>query len=78
MSCLSIPHEAGLKALYEKLQERVEKKIPSLHLVNKAEFVLKNNYFEFDSRVKKQISRTVIGTKFPPPCACIFMDKVKR
>ena len=39
----SIPHEAGLEALYEKLQERVEKKIPSSDLVNMTEFVLKNN-----------------------------------
>ena len=29
----SIPHEAGLEALYEKLEERVEKKIPSSDLV---------------------------------------------
>ena len=63
----SIPHEAGLEALYEKLEERVEKKIPSSDLLNMAEFVLKNNYFEFDSKVKKQISGTAIGTKFAPP-----------
>ena len=63
----SIPHEAGLEALYEKLEERVEKKIPSSDIVNMAEFVLKNNYFEFDSNVKKQISGISIGTKFAPP-----------
>ena len=45
----SIPHEAGLEALYEKLEERVEKKIPSSDLVNMDEFVLKNNNFKFDS-----------------------------
>ena len=39
----SIPHKAGLEALYKKLQERVEKKIPSSDLVNMTEFVLKNN-----------------------------------
>ena len=74
----SISHEAGLEALYEKLVERVEKKIPSSDLVSMAEFVLKNNYFEFDSKIKKQISGTAIGTKFAPPYACIFMDKVER
>ena len=62
----SIPHEADLEALYEKLEERAEKKIPSLDLVNVAEFVLKNNYFEFDSKVKKQVSEAVIGNKFAP------------
>ena len=42
-----------------------------------AEFVLKNNFLEFDSKVKQQISGTVIGTNFAPPYACIFMDKVE-
>ena len=73
----SIPHEAGFQALYEKLEERAEKKISSSDLVNMAEFVLKNYYFEFDSKVKKQISGTAIGTKFAPPYVCIFMDKVE-
>ena len=43
-----------------------------------AEFVLKNNYLEFDSNVKKQISGTGMGTKLAPPYACIFMNKVER
>ena len=42
-----------------------------------AEFVLKNNFFEFDSKVKQQIYGTAIGTKFAPQYACIFMDKVE-
>ena len=51
--CPSIPHEAGLEALYKKLEERLEKKISSSDSVNMDEFLLKNNYFEFDSKVKK-------------------------
>ena len=74
----SIHHKTGLETLQEKLEERVEKKIPFSDLVNMAEFVFKNNYFEFDSEVKKQISGTAIGTKFASPYACIFMDKVER
>ena len=73
----SISHGAGLEALNEKLEERVENKIPSSDLVNMAEFVLKNNYFQFDSKIKKQISGTAIGIKFVLPHACIFMDKVE-
>ena len=42
-----------------------------------AEFVLKSNFFEFDSKVKQRISGTAIGTRFAPPYACIFMDKVE-
>ena len=43
-----IPHDVGLKALYEKLQERSDKKVPPADLVDMAEFVLKSNFFEFD------------------------------
>ena len=42
-----------------------------------ADFVLKNNLFEFDSKFYKQISGTAIGTKFAPPYACIFMDHIE-
>ena len=42
-----------------------------------AEFVLKNNYFEFNWSFKHQIG-TAIETKFAPPYACIFMDYVER
>ena len=43
-----------------------------------AEFVFKNNYFEFNSNVKHQISGTAIGTKFDPPYACIYMDHIEN
>ena len=46
-------------------------------LVKLAEFVLKNNYFQFLDKVYQQISGTAIGTKFAPPYACIFMDQVE-
>ena len=42
-----------------------------------AEFVLQNNFFEFNWEVKRQKSGTAIGTKFAPPYACIFMDEVE-
>ena len=40
-----------------------------------AEFMLKNNYFEFDRSVYQQVLGTAIGTKFARPYACIFMDR---
>ena len=42
-----------------------------------AEFVLKKNYFEFNSQVKHQIRGTAISTKFAPVYACIFMDEIE-
>ena len=41
------------------------------------EFVLKNNFFEFHTKVYQQISGTAIGTKFAPPHAYIFMDQLE-
>ena len=42
-----------------------------------APFVLKNNYIEFNSKIKQQVSDTAIGTTFAPPSAYIFMDRVE-
>ena len=73
----SIPDEAGLRALKEVLDRREEKKISTEDLVKMAEFVIRNNYFEFNGQVKQQISGTTIGTKFAPTYACIFMDEIE-
>ena len=42
-----------------------------------AEFVLKNNYFQFSDKVYQQILGTVIDSKFAPPYACILWIKWK-
>jgi len=73
----SIPHHEGLSSLREALDKRVDKKIPTDTLMEMSEFVLKNNFFEFDQKVYQQISGTAIGTKFAPPYACIFLDQLE-
>ena len=73
----SIPHEAGLNALKEALDNRENKTINTEDLIKMASFVLKNNLFEFNGKVKQQVSGTAIGTKFAPTYACIFMDKIE-
>ena len=73
----SIPHKAGLNALEKALNNRTNKKVSTEDLVKMAKFVLKNNYFEFNGKVIQQISGTAIETKFAPPYACIYMDKVE-
>ena len=40
--------------------------------------MLKNNYFEFETKITQQISGTAIGTKFAPPYACLFMDRIEN
>ena len=62
----SIPHNIGLKALREVLDKREHKKIPTEELVQMAEFVLKNIFFEFNDKIQQQISGTAIGTKYAP------------
>ena len=41
------------------------------------EFVMKNNYFEFNGKIKQRLFGTAIGTKCAPPYPCIFIDKVE-
>ena len=72
----SIPHNADLEALKTALDKGENHSIRTEKLVKMAEFVvLKNNFFEFNGLVKKQISGTAIGTKCAPSYACIFIDE---
>ena len=48
----SIPYDAGLEALRKALDNRENKKISTNDLTRMAEFVLKNNYFEFNGKFK--------------------------
>ena len=51
----------------EALDEREIKKVSTESLLNLAEIVLKNNFFEHGSKTYKQKKGTAIGTKFAPP-----------
>ena len=73
----SISHEDGLKTLRERLVKSEHLKLPVNGIVKIAEFVLKNNIFEFNGMVKQQIAGTTIVTKFVPPYACIYMNEVE-
>ena len=72
----SIPHDANLETLKKDLDIRENERISADDLTKMVVFVLKNNYFEFNRKVMKQISGIVIGTKFLLPYACIFMDQL--
>ena len=73
----SIPRKEGILALKCKLKEQTFSKIPTNDLVKLAEFVLKNNFFEFNNKIKQHISGTALGTKCPLPYACIYLDKTE-
>ena len=55
--------------LLKKHLLRENKFISTNNLVKMAEFVLKNNHFQFNGKVKQQIAGTTIGTKFAPTYA---------
>ena len=73
----SVPHESSLNAIKGALEIRKRKSVPTNDIVKMLEFVLRNNYFEFNRNVKQQLSGTAIGTKCAPPYACIIIDKVE-
>ena len=73
----SILHEAGLKALRKVFNRKEQHTILTSELIRMADFVLKNNYFEFNRQIKQQMSGATIGTKFAPPYGCLFMDKIE-
>ena len=73
----SIPHEDGLETLRTRLDEPAASEIPTEDILEMAEYVLKNVFFEFDGEVKQRKSGAAIGTRFKPPFACIFMDEVE-
>ena len=68
----SIPHQAR-----EVLNKRKIHKVPTGKLIKKAEVLLKSNNFQFSDELYQQISGTAVGTKFSPPCTCLFMDQVE-
>ena len=73
----NLPHWASLETLRKRLNQRETPRLPTEELIKMAYLALKNNFFEFSGEVKRQNSGTAIGTKFAPPCACIFMDAVE-
>ena len=75
---LSILDQAGLGSLREALDESKTQKVPTIKLVKMAQFVLKNNNFQFSDKVYQQILGRDIGTKFAPHYAYVFLDQVKN
>ena len=67
----------GFDILKKQYENYPIKEVSTEDVVKMADFVLKNNLFEFNSKFYKQISGTAIATKFAPPYACIFMNHIE-
>ena len=74
----NIQHEGGLAAIKEALDKRDDKSISTETLMELAECVLKNNIFEHNEDLYKQLRVTAIGTKMAPPYAVLFMGKLEE
>ena len=62
----SIPHAEGLELLKNQYYKFLHKKVHTEDIMKMANFVFKNNFFEFNSKFFQEISGTAIGTKFAP------------
>ena len=69
----NISHEKGMASFRKFLHAKTEKKVITETLVELSEIVLKNNIFQFNEKILKELRGLAIGTKFAPPYAIIFM-----
>ena len=74
----SIPHTEGLEVLRKQHDKFLHKKAPTEDIIKMADFVLKNNFFEFNSKFFQQISGTAIGTKFAPHMLVFLWPTLKQ
>ena len=74
----NIPHEEGLEAIGVALDSREDKRVSTESILELAQCVLKNNYFEHNEKVYKQLRGTAIGTKFAPSYAILFMAELEE
>ena len=65
----SIPDDGGLELLRKQYDKFKDKMVPTKDIIKMADFVLKNNLLEFDSKFYQQIS----GMAIAPPYACILI-----
>ena len=74
----NIPHEEGLASIRKHLSNRENKEVTTDFLVELADIVLKNKYFQLLDKTFKQKRGTAIGTKFAPPYSILFMADLEQ
>ena len=74
----NIPHDEGLASIRKPLNNRENKEVTTDTLVELADIVLKNNYFQFLNKTFNQKRSTAIGTKFAPPYSILFMADLEK
>ena len=75
----NIPHEFGLNSLRKSLEARVNPEVSTENLMELADIVLKNKYFEHNGEVFKQKCGTATTeTKFAPSYVIIAMGEFEE
>ena len=74
----NIPHEEGLVSLRKTLDARTMEKVTTETLLELTEIVLKNNIFQFNEKIVKQLRGTAIGIKFTPLYAILFIAYLEK
>ena len=69
----NIPHEESLVSIRKHYKE-----VTTVTLVELADVVLTNNYFQFLDKTFKQKRDTARGTKFAPPYSILFMADLEK
>ena len=71
----NIPQDEGIEYCLTTLQEYYHDRlpIPIRYLKQIFNFVLKQNFFEFDNKYYRQIDGTAMGSQFAPNFANLFM-----
>ena len=72
-----VRHNVGLEALRKTLDERVNKKMVLRTLLKWQNLFWKITTLNLMVKLNNNFLVTAIGSKFAPPYACIFMEKVE-
>ena len=74
----SIPHTEGLGVLRKQYDKFLHERVPTEDIMKMADFVLKNNFFKFNSKFFQQISGAAIDTKFAPHMLVFLWTTLKH
>ena len=77
----SIPTDLGLQALdywVTRLSSLISGRFTKPFILESVNFILTNNYFQFNSKMWHQLCGTAMGKAFAPPYACLTMGYLEE
>ena len=77
----SIPTQLGMEALeywLDRLSFLVETRFTKSFILESVQFILENNFFQFNSSMWHQLCGTAMGKSFAPHYACLTMGYLEE